>query len=109
MVVYTNRNRTDVSPKRAAEPDAEFFERIAGPFWDQVRDVINEWWSHFPDEAQPGVRSRLLDRNSDANVFAALWELCLHEMLLGSGCTVEIEPRIGTCGKNHPRRRAICR
>ncbi|MGW0944515.1 hypothetical protein ACWD4O_18500 [Streptomyces sp. NPDC002623] len=100
MVVYTSRNRTDVSPKRAAEPEAEFFERIAGPFWDQVRDVINEWWSHFPDEAQPGLRSRLLDRNSDTNVFAALWELYLHEMLLGAGCTVEIEPRIGTSGKN---------
>jgi hypothetical protein len=100
MVVYTSWDRTDASPKRAAETDAEFFGRIAGPFWDQVRDVINEWWSHLPDHAQPGVRSRLLDRNSDTNVFSALWELYLHEMLLGSGCTVEIEPGIGTRRKN---------
>jgi hypothetical protein len=61
---------------------------------------LNEWWSHFPDAAQPGVRSRLLDRNSDKNVYSALWELYLHEMLLGSGCTLEIEPQIGTRGKN---------
>lgn len=100
MAVYTSWDRTDASPKRAAETDAEFFERIAGPFWDQVRDVINEWWSHLPDHAQSGVRSRLLDRNSDTNVFSALWELYLHEMLLGSGCTVEVEPGIGTRGKN---------
>jgi hypothetical protein len=99
MGVYTNRRRTDASPKRAAESDAEFFERIAGPFWDQVRDVINVWWSHLPDHAQPGVRSRLLDRNLDANVFSALWELYLHEMLIGSGCTVEVELGLGTRGK----------
>jgi hypothetical protein len=100
MVVYTRRNLTDASPKRAAESEAEFFQRIAGPFWDQVRDVINEWWSHLPGQTQSGLRSRLLDRNSDTNVFSALWELYLHEMLLGSGCTVEIEQRIGTRGKS---------
>ncbi|GHC56342.1 hypothetical protein [Streptomyces flavofungini] len=100
MAVYTSWNRADASPKRASEPDAEFFDRIAGPFWDQVRGVINEWWSHFPDQAQPGLRSRLLDRNSDVNVSSALWELYLHEMLLGSGCTVEIEHQVGTRGKN---------
>ncbi|MYS22237.1 hypothetical protein GTW78_19085 [Streptomyces sp. SID4948] len=61
--------------------------------------MINEWWSHLPSPAQPGLRSRLLDRNSDTNVFSALWELYLHEMLLGSGCTVEIERQIGTSGK----------
>lgn len=100
MVVYASRYRTDAAPKRAAEPHAEFFDRIAGPFWDQVRDVINEWWSHLPDQAQPAMLSRLRDRNSDTNVFSALWELYLHEMLIGSGCTVEIEHKIGTRGKS---------
>jgi hypothetical protein len=85
-----------VTPQRASEPDAEFFDRIAGPFWDQVRDVINEWWSHLPDQARPDMRTRLLDRNSDRTVSAALWELYLHEMLIGSGCAVDIEPAIGT-------------
>ncbi|WP_405413650.1 hypothetical protein [Streptomyces rubiginosohelvolus] len=100
MAVYVRRNRTDASPKRAAEPDSEFFERIAGPFWDQVRDVINEWWSHLPAQSRPGMRSRLLDRNSGTNVFSALWELYLHEMLIGSGCKVAIEHSVGTTGKN---------
>ncbi|WP_030617679.1 hypothetical protein [Streptomyces sclerotialus] len=62
--------------------------------------MINEWCSHLPDQDQPSLRSRLRDRNSDANVSSALWELYLHEMLLGSGCTVEIEPGIGTRGTN---------
>lgn len=100
MVVYTNRTRTDPSPQRAAEPSAEFYDRIAGPYWDQVREMINEWWSHFPGHAHHGLRSRLLDRNSDANVSSALWELYLHEMLLGSGCTVEIERTVGSRSKN---------
>lgn len=90
----------DRSPRRAAEPEAEFYERIAGPYWDQVREVIDEWWSHLPRHVQPGLRSRLLDRNSDMNVSAALWELYLHEMLLGSGCTVEVEQTLGSRGKN---------
>ncbi|GHE80184.1 hypothetical protein GCM10017786_07800 [Amycolatopsis deserti] len=99
MTVYPSRNRRDSSPKRAAESQAEFFDRVAGAYWDQVRDVINEWWSHLPDQARSGVRSRLVDRNSDSNVSSALWELYLHEMLLGSGCTVEVEQAVGTRGK----------
>ncbi|MFD5815146.1 hypothetical protein [Streptomyces sp. NPDC127038] len=63
--------------------------------------MINKWWSRFPDHAQPGLLSRLRDRNSDTNVFSALWELYLHEMLLGSGCSVEVEQRTGTRG-NRP-------
>lgn len=98
MGVYASRNRTDAAPKRAAEPQAEFFERVAGLFWDQVRDVINEWWSRFPDRAQPGLLSRLRDRNSDTNFFSVLWELYLHAMLLGSGCSVEVERQTGTGG-----------
>ncbi|WP_234376078.1 hypothetical protein [Streptomyces sp. CB01201] len=82
------------------ESQSEFFERIAGPFWDQVREVINDWWSHFPSQAQAGLRSRLLDRNSDTNVYSALWELYLHEMLLGSGCTVSVELGVGNRGRN---------
>ncbi|MEU0511637.1 hypothetical protein [Amycolatopsis sp. NPDC006125] len=99
MTVYPSRHRRDSSPKRAAESQAAFLDRVAGAYWDQVRDVINEWWSHLPDQARSGVRSRLLDRNSGSNVFSALWELYLHEMLLGSGCTVEVEQAVGTRGK----------
>ncbi|WP_211257924.1 hypothetical protein [Lentzea albidocapillata] len=99
MAVYTDRIRTDSSPQRGTEPDAEFYERMAGPFWDQARDVITEWWSHLPEHAQRGFRKRLLDRNSNANVSSALWELYLHEMLLGAGCTVEIERPLGSRGK----------
>lgn len=49
--------------------------------------------------ARPGLRND--DRNSDTNVYSALWELYLHEMLLGSGCSVEVEQRTGTRG-NRP-------
>lgn len=80
------------------ETQAGFLDRIAGPYWDQVRDVINDWCSHLPMELQGGISSRLLDRNVDANVYSALWELYLHESLLGSGCAVEIEPAAGTRG-----------
>lgn len=100
MTVYANRDRSDRTPRRSAEPQAEFYDRVAGSYWDQVREVINEWWSHFPAHAQSSLRSRLLDRNSDSNVSSALWELYLHEMLLGSGCIVEVEPEIGTRGKS---------
>lgn len=99
MVIYSDRSRTDASPKRESEPEAEFYDRIAGPYWDQVREVINKWSSHLPVDAQPGIRSRLRDRNNDSNVFSALWELYLHEMLIGSGCTVEVEQAAGDRGK----------
>lgn len=99
MVIYADRTRTDASPQRESEPAAEFYDRIAGQYWDQVREVINEWSSHLPANAQPGIRSRLRDRNNDANVYSALWELYLHEMLIGSGCAVEVEQAAGDRGK----------
>jgi hypothetical protein len=99
MVVYSQQDRKDDTPIRAMETQAAFYDRVAGTYWDQVRDTINEWWSHLPVAAQSGMACRLRDKNSDANVWAAQWELYLHEMLLGSGCTVEIEPQIGTRGK----------
>lgn len=99
MVIYAGRTRTDPSYKRETEPEAEFLDRIAGAYWDQVREVINEWSSHLPASAQPAIRSRLRDRHNDANVYSALWELYLHEMLIGSGCTVEVEQAVGDRGK----------
>ncbi|WP_199755242.1 hypothetical protein [Amycolatopsis sp. WAC 04197] len=81
------------------ETQAGFLDRVAGSYWDQVRHVINEWCSHLPASSRPGLRSRLLDRNADSNVYSALWELYLHEMLLGSGYSVEIEQQVGTRGR----------
>ena len=43
------------------------------------------------DRADPAVAE--LD---DTNVYSALWELYLHEMLVGSGCSVEVERQTGT-------------
>jgi hypothetical protein len=57
--VYAGRSRTDSSPKRASEPEASSSAGSPDRFWNQVRDVINEWWSHLPDHAQPGVRNRI--------------------------------------------------
>ncbi|RAS59703.1 hypothetical protein C8D87_1133 [Lentzea atacamensis] len=99
MAIYADQGRTDSSFQRESESRAEFYDRVAGPYWDQVREVINEWWSHLPADVQPGFRSRLRDRNSDTNVSSTLWELYLHEMLIGSGCTVEIEQAAGDRGK----------
>ncbi|WP_394617156.1 hypothetical protein JNUCC0626_47365 [Lentzea sp. JNUCC 0626] len=99
MAIYADRSRTDSCSKRESESEAEFYDRVAGPFWDQVRETINEWWSHLPADVRPGFRSRLQDRNSDTNVGSTLWELYLHEMLIGSGCTVEIERAAGDRGK----------
>jgi hypothetical protein len=99
MTVYSGWRRTDASPQGAMETQAGFLDRIAGSYWGQVREVINVWCSHLPLEHQGGIRSRLLDRNVDANIHSALWELYVHESLLGSGCSVEIEPTMGTRAK----------
>ncbi|MEI8240466.1 MAG: hypothetical protein WCI22_13720 [Actinomycetota bacterium] len=64
---------------------------MAGPYWDAVRSLIEEWASRLPPEEQVDTCSRL--RSADNRVFtSAYWELYLHAVLVSSGYSVECHP-----------------
>ncbi len=92
--IFDPGERTQDWPCRHGEPTSSFLNRIAGPFWDDVRQLIQSWADHVEkDEDYRDLAGRLADRN-DQQYEAALLELTVHESLLRSGHQVEIHPEI---------------
>lgn len=92
MKVFDDVIRTEMQPSGDAEPLFHFLNRIYGNYWDQVREVIECWFSRFPADARTDLHARIRNKNDDRNTHSALWELYLHEMLIGSGCEVKCHP-----------------
>ena len=88
-LVFADRVRTDASPAGHSEPTARFLGRVAGDYWDQVRDLIGYWVSGFPEAARADIIGRL--RSPDfAQHASAFWELYLHETFVRSGFEVMV-------------------
>ncbi len=93
MGVFDDIKRSDPSPATHAESHAQFLNRVHTPYWASVREVIEGWFRHLPEDAQADVRARLRSRD-DRQFRAAFWELYLHETVIRSGCRVTCHPEL---------------
>lgn len=93
MTIFSPRTRTDPSPASHGDSHAQFLDRVAGPYWDQVRDLIEDWFSRLCPDAQADVRGRLRSTD-DRQSKGAFFELYLHECLLRMGYTVTCHPEL---------------
>lgn len=91
--------RTDTSPSRFLEGSYAFLDRAAGPYWQQVRDVMADWLAHVPQRHRSDLRQRLANP-VDQQFNGAYLELYLHEVFLRLGCNVEVHPEVA--GPRHP-------
>ncbi|MGX7828294.1 hypothetical protein ACTG9Q_24705 [Actinokineospora sp. 24-640] len=94
MTVFDNLARDNNRPASYSESDFVFLNRVAGPYWDQVRDRIESWVAVYPDGEKKEITSRIRDGRSNVNHRGALWELYLHAMLTGAGYDVECHPEL---------------
>lgn len=95
-MLFADRHRTDASPRGYDEPLAAFLERVAGPYWDRVRQVLESWLGRVgEDEARNDLAGRLLDSDRRQHR-SAFWELYLHESFLRGGWQVVTHPELGT-------------
>lgn len=85
--------RTDPSPASHGDSQFQFLDRVSGPYWDQVRDLIEDWFSRLCPDAQADVRGRLRSRD-DRQSKGAFFELYLHECLLRMGYSVRCHPEL---------------
>lgn len=92
-VVFDDMNRTNSAPALYTESSAEFLNRVAGHYWDQVRELVEDWASHLPEGARNDVVSRLRS-SQDRQSTAAFWELYLHETFLRAGFNVQVHPPV---------------
>lgn len=91
--LFDSDARTDARPKNHLETSHEFFNRIAGEYWDQVRDLMQVWIDRVPDdEGYRDLRGRL--QADDADHYSAFLELYLHELLVRAGYHVQIHPTL---------------
>ncbi len=91
--VFDPCERTDTSPASHSESSAAFLNRVAGGYWDQIRNLVEDWASHLPDEARQDIVARLRSSN-DRQSGAAFWELYLHETFVRAGYEVKLHPSV---------------
>jgi hypothetical protein len=91
--IFSAVERTDPSPAGHGDSHFEFIDRVAGHYWDQVRGLIEDWFSRLCPDAQADVRGRLRSRD-DRQSKGAFFELYLHECLLRMGYTVTCHPEV---------------
>ncbi len=84
--------RTDASPTSHRESSAQFLERVAGDYWQAVRDLLDDWLGHVPPPERRDLMGRLR-RAEDHTFQAAFLELYLRESLIQSGFDVGFHPR----------------
>src|SRR5579875_2612382 len=90
--VFDAITRTDATPRRHNEGRFAFLNRSAFQYFQPVRDLIEEWFTHLPPEAKQDVRGAL--RSDDRQMESAFWELFLHEAYRCSGFDIEIHPEL---------------
>ncbi|WP_188283054.1 hypothetical protein [Streptomyces sp. CBMA29] len=91
--IFSPIERTDPSPAKYEESHSQFIDRVAGSYWEQVRNVIEDWFSRLCPDARPDVMGRLRSTD-DRQSKGAFFELYLHECLLRMGYAVTCHPEV---------------
>ncbi|KAF0107818.1 MAG: hypothetical protein FD146_1449 [Anaerolineaceae bacterium] len=76
-----------------AEPEFVYLNRTARKEFAQIRDLLEEWFIHYPTSGQLDLRNRFRSPN-DCQHKAAFFELFLHELLLRLNCNVILHPSL---------------
>lgn len=67
--------------------------RVGTPFWEQVRDLLEDFFGRYPAEHSEALRRDFRARLPGRHC-AAWWELYLHELFLRLGYEVTIHPAV---------------
>lgn len=78
-------------PARHSETMFEYLNCAAGPVYDRIRTVMEEWYSNYPVEHRSEFRSRLPGQIYP-KFSAAFFELYLHELLRRHGYRITVHP-----------------
>lgn len=91
--VFDLIDRTDARPSDHAETSFRFLNRVAGDYWAQVRQLVQEWLDRVADdENYRDLRGRL--RKDNAANYSAFLELYIHELFRVAGYRVTIHPSV---------------
>lgn len=91
MQLFDDVARADPSPSSGTEGNFTFLNRVATPFWAEIRALLEQWFSRYPATEAPKLwqafRSKLPGQH-----FGAWWELYLHELWRCLGYEISLHP-----------------
>jgi hypothetical protein len=93
---FDDFERTDSAPRKHNESVFDFYNRSGWARCARIRNLLEEWFGHYPPEHQKDIWSRL--RRKDEDPFStAFFELFLHELMRRQGqVTIHPEADWGT-------------
>jgi hypothetical protein len=98
MKLFDDFVRTYQLPAGYGEFDFEYLNCSASEPIRKIRDVLEDWFSRYPQSDSSELRERF--RSSDSyNHSSAFFELWLHEVLLRLGCSVKVHPTLTTTSR----------
>src|SRR2546423_5573065 len=91
--IFDDVPRTNDRPSRHSESRSGFLNRAAGPVFDRIRALMEDWFERYPAAGRADLRARLRTDSSDA-FSAAFWELYQHETLTRMGFDLTLHPEV---------------
>ncbi|MGB9835032.1 MAG: hypothetical protein ACPLPW_08725 [bacterium] len=98
--LFDEIERDYLGPSPYSEPSFVYLNRSARPEFQRTRNLLEEWFQHFPSQAKRDFRERFRSED-DHHHYAAFFELYLFELFSRCGFSVEIHPEMDT-KRTHP-------
>lgn len=92
-MLFSDRPRTDATPKRNRESDFSFLDRSARPEMERVRQFLEELARAYPAGEMEELCARVRSSN-DPNFRSATFELILHAALVKLGYALQPHPEL---------------
>lgn len=90
---FDDMERTDPTPARHLEDHFTFLNRVATPFFEQVRVLLGDWVRRLPGETRPDIVGRMRS-GDDRQFLGAFWETYLYVTFEQLGLGVECHPAV---------------
>jgi hypothetical protein len=87
--LFSDKPRTNRSPATETEGVFPFLDRAGGPFWQRVRDNLEEWVSEYPEDARASLVRRLQSTRGNEHR-GAWWELYLHAAFVALDADISV-------------------
>ena len=82
--LFGNAQRSDRTPAKETEDTFAFLDRAAGPYWQRVRDNMENWFASYPAGGRQDLARRLRSSRGTEHR-GAWWELYLHALFTALG------------------------
>jgi len=80
MTLFDDSERSDLSARRRNQPLFEYYNLTARRPFGLVRELLESWFSRFPETERTELRARFRSGN-DGGFHSAFFELYIHELL----------------------------